>query len=388
MERISDWLRGEVRAELFGAFPAGVLNAAAAAGIELWAVESVDENCLRLRLYEGRLAELEELARRSACELRVLRRAGGRAGLRKLLRRPALLLGLLTAALALLASSLFVWDVDVRGTHRLSRGQVLRALEDCGLRPGSFWPGINTDLLRSEVMLRLPEIGWMAVNVSGSRAVVAVVERVPKPVMYDGSEGADLVAARGGLIRRVNVLAGAPAVTAGQTVAAGQLLVGGRLESLTGEQRTVRARGAVMAETWYELTAVCPREQALKRSGGLPRSRFAILFGKRRVNLYFSSGKAIDGCDKIISEYRLGVQGLFSLPIRIVRERLVPYTSAAGSDWEAEQAARRLYRLLESRTEGQILSTSLSLVRTEGLETLTLRAHCSENIARPRAIGG
>ena len=31
MERISDWMRGSVRAELFGASPAGVLNAAAAA---------------------------------------------------------------------------------------------------------------------------------------------------------------------------------------------------------------------------------------------------------------------------------------------------------------------------------------------------------------------
>ena len=388
MKEISDWLRGEIRAELFGAYPAAVLNAAASRGVELWDLESSGEHCLRLRMYEAQLPALQAVAEQNACELRVLRRRGGRSALRGLLRRPALLAGLLTAVLLLTLSSLFVWDIEVRGTKSLSRGQVLRALEDCGLRVGRFWPGMNTDLLRSEVMLRIPEIGWMAVNVNGSRAIVAVVERVPKPELYDESTAVDLVAARDGLIRRVNVLAGNPVRTAGQTVAKGELLVSGKLESLNGGQRFVRARGAVMADTWYELNAVCPQEAALKTRAGLARSRFAILFGKRRVNLYFSSGKAIDGCDKIISETRLGVPGLFSLPIRVVRERLVPYRSEAGSDWDTAQTARRLYRLLESRTEGQILSYSLNPGRTNGLNVLTLRAHCTENIAQPRRIGG
>ena len=40
MARISDWLRGTVRAELVGAFPAGLLNALAGRGVELWDVES------------------------------------------------------------------------------------------------------------------------------------------------------------------------------------------------------------------------------------------------------------------------------------------------------------------------------------------------------------
>ena len=375
MERISDWLRGSVRAELFGASPAGVLNAAAAEGIELWGVRSLGDNALRLNTYENRLNALKRLAGRAGCELRIVRRLGGRKSRKQLLRRPVLLGGLCVTLLLLLVSSLF-------------RAQVLRTLEECGLTTGSFWPGLDTEQLRSKVMLRLPEIGWMSVNVSGSRAVAAIVERTEKPELYGEEAPSDLIASRDGLIRRMNVLAGKPVAEEGRIVVMGEKLVSGELESLTGEYRRVCAKGAVMADTWYEISAVCPKKEELKYSAGLPHSRFALVFGKRRINLYLSSGKTIDGCDKIISEYRLGWEGLFSTPVRLVRERFVPYRIESGSAWDPAESGRRLYAMLESVTEGQILSRNLSPGTSGELYVLTLRAHCTENIAMPRELPG
>ena len=290
-------------------------------------------------------------------------------------------------ALLLAASSSSSGTWRCAGREQLSRARVLRALEDCGFGVGSFWPGLNTELLRSEVLLRLPEIGWMTVNVSGSRAVVAVVERTEKPEMYEDGAPADLVAARDGLVRRVNVLAGQPAVEGGQLVTEGELLVGAELESLQGETPRVRAKGAVMADTWYEISAVCPEKERLKTPAGVPHSRFALIVGKKRVNLYIGCGKTIDGCDKIISEYTLGLEGLFSTPIRLVHERFVPYKSAPGDDYDPGGTGRRLYALLEQRTEGQILSHTLSPGKSGELHVLTLRAHCLENIAQPEENG-
>jgi len=386
--RISDWIRGRAELELFGAFPAGILNTAASEGLEIWNVESADENTVRLHTWEESLPTIEKLAEKNACEIRILSRVGGRGARRRILRRPALLIGAAVMAGLLLVSSFFIWDVEVRGTKELSRARVLRTLEDCGFGVGSFWPGLNTELLRSEVMLRLPEIGWMTVNVSGSRAVVAVVERTEKPEMYDGQAPADLVASRDALVRRVNTLAGCPAVKEGQIVTKGELLIGGDLESLTGENRRVRAKGSVMADTWYEISAVCPEKEQMKTPSGVPHSRFALIVGKKRVNLYIGSGKTIDGCDKIISEYTLGLEGLFSTPIRLVRERFLPYRSAPGDDYDPGGTGRRLYAMLAENTQGQILSYTLSPGRSGELHVLTLRAHCTENIARLREGSG
>ena len=54
---------------------------------------------------------------------------------------------------------------------------------------------------------------------------------------------------------------------------------------------------------WYEIDSVCPEQMDLKSGNGLARHRFALVLGKRRINFYISSGKAIDECDKIIDEY-------------------------------------------------------------------------------------
>ena len=382
--RISDRIRGVVRLEIFGALPGSLLNAAVNEGSVLWQVDSIDANTLRLSCWEGELERLGRLAERAGCELRVLSRSGGSGNLRFLRRRRALLAGLLLSAIVLLLSSLFVWQIEVRGCRRLSRGQVLRALSDCGFSVGSFWPGTNVESLRSRMQLLRPEIGWLSVNVSGSRAVVLIVEREEKPPLPAEAGPAELVAARSGLVRRVSVLEGQALVVPGQVVTEGETLAAGRLESLANGYRAVHARGSVMAETWQELLAVRPASEELKTPRGLSYSRFALVFGKRRINLYLGSGKTLDGCDKMVTEYTLGVSGLFTAPLRLVRERLIPYASREGTDPDIAGMAEGLRALLEAQTEGQILDSRLSSAASRGLLTVTLRAHCIENIARTR----
>jgi hypothetical protein len=212
------------------------------------------------------------------------------------------------------------------------------------------------------------------------------MERREKPARYDPEAGTELTAARSGLVRRVNVLAGQPLVRPGQLVTEGETLVRGAVESLDGTAVTVSAKGDVMAETWYELSAVHPKTEELKTPKGLRRSRFALILGKRRLNLYFSSGKAIDGCDKIVSEYTLGQRGLFALPIRVVRETVVPCRTRETKAGFADIAARLMTRL-QSGLEGQVLEHSCTAAEKDGLLMVTLRAHCMENIALARTDG-
>ncbi len=374
--RVSDQLRGLVRADIMGAFPESFLNAAAAAGIELWELAGTGENRVAFTCYESALQKLQTIAERCGCEMTLEQRRGG-SRIRGFLKRRVLLPGgMALAALLLMLSSLFVWSVEVRGAERIGSGEILRALEDAGLGVGSFWPGLSTELLRSEAMQKLPELGWMSVNICGSRAVVLVREREDRPSLESESASSNLAAARSGLVRRVSILSGQALVQEGEVVTEGQSLA----RSIPGEGR---ARGSVLAETWREISAVCPLTETAKQRGGPALSRFAVCFGKRRVNLYFSSGKAIDGCDKIVSELTLGKEGLFALPIRIVRETLVRSRHREQPADSARMAARLMDRL-QSGLEGQILEHSFAAFERDGLLVVTLRAHCLENIARAR----
>lgn len=388
MGKIYEMLRGKMRIEVCGAYVEGLLNAAALEAVELWDIECVDDFTLRVNVYEPDYRRLQAIAEKCMCQLKTISLKGGSKDRKMIKRRWGLLAFLLVSAALLFVSSLFVWEIDVVGNEKLSRGQVLRALSRSGVDLGSYRYSISADLVRSSMMQQLPELGWMTVNINGSRAVAVIVERQEKPEIYAQSDPADIVAAKTGIIKRMSVENGKPVVSPGASVLEGELLVSGVMDSLSNGSKFVRAKAKVMADTWHELSAVCPEEEELKEPGLLSHSRFAIIFGKRRINLYFDSGKAIDGCDKIIREYKLGVEGLFALPVTLVREELIPYETQPGRAYDSSAMAGQLEKQLLDSVEGEVLSRSFSQGKSGGLYVLTLRSHCLEDIALAVDIPG
>ncbi len=382
MAKLEESLRGRIDAEAVGAEPEALLNACAAAGLPLLEPRAADRWTLRFGIFERDWPRLEALCARTGCELRLLSRRGGSRYRRLLRRRAGLLLTLAALIALLLTSSLFVWEIRFVGAEELSRGELLRVLADCGLENGCFWPSLALDTLRDRVLLREPALAWLTVNIRGSVAEVRLLRRAEKPEIYRESEAAELRAAKTGIVRRVLALRGEALVQPGRAVTEGDLLIAGRVGSLTGDARLLRAQGEVWADTWYELTALCPAAKGKEAADSGPRGRLALKIGQKRINFYQNAGKTIDGCDKIVHEYNLGIEGLFRLPLSFVREELKPYRTAEPGPTEAEEAAQRLLASLAERIEGEIVSFSWTAAERGGLTVVTLYAQCYENIAR------
>ena len=381
MRKILEYLEGRAEVELRTAFPEAMLNACAAGEIPLEQLERPDACILRARVRQRSLPALKAAAERCGCELEIRSLSGGRTLLSLLRRRIWLPVTGLCVLGLLLLSSLFIWEIDVVGNERLSRGELLRALADCGVEPGCFWPGLKGDLVRSRMLERVPELQWMTVNVSGSRAVLLVSERREKPEIFLEGDYRDLTASREGLVRSLSVLNGQPQVSPGQTVLKGQILISGSVESITAPPRLTHASGSVLAETYYELTAVHPLETEQKAPGGRGVSRFAVKIGNTRLNFFGNAKKELDGYDKIVHEYKLAAEGLFALPISLIREERI-YRPVTAESWEnPEEMQQRLLEELERSIRGEILEHSFSTRRQDGLLLVTLRARCLEDIA-------
>ena len=365
-----------------GAEPELLLDRCAERGLPLGAIRRIDGCTVSLRLWERDLPALRQQAEACGCEIRTLRIRGGSQNRARLRGRRILLLVLAWTAALLLCSSLFVWEIQVRGCETLSEGQVLRALAACGVERGCFWPALSPELVRSRMLTELPELAWMTVNLSGSRAVVLVLERRPTPELRREDEPADIVAACPGVILSATVLNGRCLVEPGDAVLAGETLVTGAVESLTGPGKPLRAMAEIRAETWRELTAVCPLEALQTETESSARSRFALQIGQKRIRLGVFSQKGLDECGKIVHEYNVGVKGLFALPVTLIREELRPRSGTEAVTDRAAEMEASLRRRLEEQIEGEILSASFSVSRTDGLLVVTLRAHCCENIAK------
>ena len=383
MLHLWDRIRGLARVELRGAEPERLLERCRLEGLTLRRLESLDACTLRAELRQEELPALERLARGCGFSLELLSLRGGRQTGRLLRRRRVLLLSLLLMGAILAASQLFVWQFRVLGCERLSRGQVLRALADCGVETGTFAPGIRQEEVRSRMLTLLPELEWMTVNVSGSRATVLVRERRETPELRRTAP-ADIVAARPGIIRSCTVLEGLALAEPGDAVLEGEILVSGSVESLSQPPRQLRAKAEIRAETWRELIAVCPLEMLQIREQGAVSRRFSLVLGKNLRYLDGNPGKGLDECVTIVHEYTVGAEGLFALPLtlRVEERRALLPTDAAADRTEEMKAA--LLRRLEAETDGEILETGFSVGRRDGLLIVTLQAHCLENIAQTR----
>ncbi len=380
MLQLGDKLRGTAKVELLGAEPERLLERCRREGLRLEKIRSPEPCVLRLELRQEELPRLRRTAEGCGFTIKVMELRGGRESARRLGRRWVLLLGLFLAAALLGLSQLFVWQIRVQGCEELSQGQVLRALADCGVEPGSFGPGIRQEELRSRMLEKLPELEWMTVNVSGSRATVLVRERREIPELRR-TEPAEIRAARSGIIQSVTVWEGRALVEPGDAVLEGELLVSGRLESLSRPAREVRAAAEIRAETWRELIAVCPLEMLQTRETGGGTRVFALGIGKKLLFPGKIPGKGLDECATIVHDYNLGAEGLFSLPLRLLSFRslsLVPDGGELDRTGEMEEA---LLRRLQAETRGEILDYSFSVGRRDGLLVVTLQARCCEDIA-------
>ena len=380
--RAADWRELRVR----GLLPAAFLNGCVRGGVELLSAVSEDAYTLRVRLRKRDVQRAVRIAQRTDCTVEPCAAGGAGHALRRLRRRGFAALGLLLAVAALFWSRIYIWEIEVIGTETVSEGRILDALAECGVGIGSCWLGITSDNLRSELLERTPELGWATVNIYGSRAEVLVRERIPKPAIWKPEEPVELLARRSGYVTKVTALNGTARVQPGMAVDTGEVLIAGETQSAFGGTRQLHAAGTVTAETYYELRAATPLRRTQKTPAGAARNRWAIVVGKNRLNLYRNSSISGENCDMISTVWTLSVPGLFTLPLRLVRETETAWTpteteldcNLARQGMEAELHERLLREL---GAEGVICTEEYSAVRADGSFTVVLRATCIENIA-------
>ena len=379
-----NYLRGQAAVEITSSAPERVVNLCAAHGIPFWDVDWRTERCFRVTTTLPGLRRLRQVTADTDADIRLLRKTGAPELWRRCRRRYVLLAAALVLPLLLALGSAFIWDFAVSGNDTVPTEEILQALERCGVRVGTRGVGLDQDDLRNRVLPLLPDVVYLAVNVRGCTAHVQVVERTRPPHLYRDSDVQNIVARRDGLVTEVTALDGAAAVSPGDTVTAGQLLISGAADSPRGV-RLMRATGTVRARTWYTLTVPIPLA-ATERAGESGHvTRLSLDAGRRRIKFYAGGSVLGADCAKI-AEYRPAVLPFgLRLPLSLVTERTVAYDTVPARN--AAEAARRegeaqlLYQLRQTIGEdGAVLHTAFSREERNGWLYVTLRAECEEQI--------
>lgn len=387
MKQIVNLLKGEVSAQVVSGFPERVLNLCAEYAVPFWDLHWVSPAEFTFTTTRRDWKRLKRLTKNIDCELTAVGWRGTPFFLGRLRRRYALWVTLLLCLLALFYGSFFIWDFRIEGNETVSDQEILRALEKHGVAFGSYGYSVNSYELRNYILLDIPELSYIAVNVRGCRAYVQVRERIPAPEIISKRRPGNTVAAKDALVTAIEPWDGEKQVLPGTMVKAGQLLISGVVENDFSGTRYLRGMGRVTGRTWYTLRCRVPLAVSRKVYTGEESVRHALRFGKKRVNLYFSSSISGDTYDKIVAESKWSLPGL-ALPVATVRETLRGYTVEEYRKPEEEALAaadlvltRRLAGYL-AEGEGEVLSRSLTYTVEGDILTATLSAECQEQIGR------
>ncbi len=390
LTRLINHLRGQVRVRAECAFPERVLNLCGAQDLAFWDLEWESPTAFTCRLSRRDWRALREAGKKLDCTFDLVGREGAPYFLFRFRHRQALLVGLVGCALALFLGSFFIWDFQVEGNVTVPTERILRALEKNGVTLGTFGLSLDGEDIRNHVLLDVPELIWIAVNVSGCRAEVQVRERTPPPVMVDRREPCNLVARRAGLVKNVQTIGGVACVVPGSAVTEGQILISGVEDTDTVGARVLAGLGKVEARTWYDFTASMPLTVLEKRYTGKEKTGVSLIFGSRRIK--FFSNSSIEGAeyDKITSRHPLNLLGV-PLPVTVVTEtwRFYEAVPRARTAAEAEKAAEALLTAqLREQVEpyGEVKSTLCSSRQRGNTLVVTLSAECLEEIGKTAPI--
>ena len=379
-----NYLRGQTVVEVVCATPERVVNLCAAGGVPFWNVRWLTAERLRFTTTRSGERRLREIMAELDAEVSVVERSGAPELWRRVRRRYVLLGAAALLPLVLAVSAGRIWGFEVSGNDTVATPEILQALERCGVAVGTRGVGLDQDDLRNRVLPLLPDVVYLAVNVRGCTAHVQVVERTRPPHLYRDSDVQNVVAARDGLITKIEALDGVTCVQVGDTVQAGQVLLGGVADSPRG-CRYMRAHGRIRARTWYCWTVPVPLDVCEKTGEEGAVTRVAVDIGRQRIKLYAGGSVLPVDCDKI-TEYR-GLRLPFGLrlPMTLAVERTVTHTvydgQRAEDDARAEGQRQLLAQLRQTIGEdGAILQTDVSARRQGAYLMVTLRAECEEQI--------
>lgn len=249
-------------------------------GIEIWNVSDTGGSC-RFYLTVKGFKKIKPIVRKSKVRLRILDKFGLPFFLYRNRKRKLYAAGLITFFTVLYLLSGFIWDIEFDGNHMYTYDTLIKYCETEEIRYGMRKSKIDCDALEEALRSAFPEITWVSARVSGTRLLVKIKENeVMSTIPAKDESPRDLVAQTDGVITSMIVRRGVPAVSVGDEVKKGDVLVSGSLNVIgDGEEimntHYVHSDADITARTEYHFTRQLPLFRKIEvETGKIRRGRY------------------------------------------------------------------------------------------------------------------
>lgn len=333
-----NYILGYVNIRIEGYFVEKFVNICISKGIFLWNIKRVKQATAYANIGIKDFKKINKIAKSTKCRINIQSKRGLPFIFNKYRKRKVFAILLIAVIIFIICLSNFVWNIDITGNVTISKEEILKSLEENGLKTGIFKNKIDTKQIVNNVRLKRNDLAWIGIKLEGTNAIVKVVEADKKPDIINEEEYCNIVATKEGIIVKVNALNGTPLVKEGDTIKKGSLLIGGWLEGKYTGTRYVHANGSVYAKVWYSHKEKIELKQTNKKQTGIQESKYSVNVNNFKINFYKTLSK-FENYDTIEEIKKIKIFSNFYLPIQIVKNTNYELTFE-NVEYSAEEAKK------------------------------------------------
>ena len=376
-------MEGTIKVELTGAEPERTLRIINEQGIRLYRIQRSGELTVWFRCARQDRNAIHKICQKRGDNVSFSEEQGIFWLVADFFRRPVLAISLAVLFFLTIFLPTTVLFYQVEGNERIPEQQILEAAQKCGIQFGAARREVRSERMKNALLSTMPELQWAGINTSGCTGIISVRERQPESETVVSSGIRHIVAARDGYITDCTVVQGSAMCEPGQVVREGQILVSGYTDCGICV-KVSDAIGEIMAQTDRRFCGWTPDQMEVRHGSSDARSRYSLILGKKRINLWKGSGISTATCGRMYEEYCMTLPGGFQLPVKLAVETLTDSTISVEPVSEEKISVSFMAfarsSVLNQMVAGSILRDEQQIVQGSGRFELNGRFSCQEMI--------
>ena len=384
------YILGYVNISVEGYFIERFINICISKRILLWNLKRKKSSFLYVNISMKEFKKIKQIAKITKCRVKIEKKKGLPFLLHKYKKRKLFLIALITIIIFIFGLSNFVWNIEVIGNETIQSEEIIKQVNENGLKVGMLKYKIDTKELINTIRLHRDDIAWIGVHMKGTNVTIEIVEADKKPEIIDENEYCNIVSNKEGIITKINVQNGTALVKEGDIVKNGNILVGGWLEGKYTGTRYVHAKADIQAKVWYSKKEKMSLIQEVKEETGNKKSTYGININNLRIN-FPKSIPNFENYDTINENKKLKIFSNFYFPIEFckttykeVEKRTITLTPEETKKILQEKLEEELKK--EISNVENIVNTQINCKEEEGTLTLELIYEVIENIGTNEKI--
>ncbi|MBO5348650.1 MAG: sporulation protein YqfD [Clostridia bacterium] len=317
LQKIQTTITGYVSIEVEGYYIEKFINICRNNGIYLECLKREKTTIIHANIPVKEFKRVAKIAKSNKCKVKIKEKKGLPFFLNKYRKRKIFVISLVIMLLSLVALSKFIWNIEITGNVNISNDEILEIVKSEGLEIGKLKNKVDAKKIVEKIRLQRSDVSWVGIKISGTNAVIEIVEADKAPEVIDKDEYCNIVAKKDAMIINANAQNGTLQVKEGDVVKAGSVLIAGWLEGKYTGTRYVHATGEVTAKVWYSEKEKIYYKQKVKNKTGNSEKKYSININNFAINFYKRLSK-FEIYDTISAEKKLKVSSNFYLPFELI----------------------------------------------------------------------